>query len=147
MILPLTATPRHFHCASDAWQRFELCRRRSDFTSLPPQQAASAPGTIMTFPLRKSVSGRRMLSPIPLCARLSAFLRRILAVLLPMLSTWIGSGAVRGPGSLLDRLCSRIVTFRPHYLTRSRLIIVTCFTLHFNFNVAFLIYSSLCWSD
>lgn len=47
-------------------------------------------------------------------------------------------GAVRGPGSLLDRLCSRIVTSRPPYLTRSRLIAVTWFPLYFSFMWVFL---------
>lgn len=56
------ATPRCFHYASGSWQWFELCWRQSDFTSLPSRLRAflDTPWTIMTFPLRKSVSGRRM---------------------------------------------------------------------------------------
>lgn len=63
------ATPRCFHCASDGWQRSELCWRQSDFTSLLSRLRALLglpPWTIMTFPLRKSVSGRQMWSPLVL---------------------------------------------------------------------------------
>lgn len=63
------ATPRCFYCPSDGWQRSELCWRQSDFTSLLSRLRALLglpPWTIMTFPLRKSVSGRQMWSPIVL---------------------------------------------------------------------------------